>query len=485
VVVEADAPIAVGTGSGDSLRDALFAVGPGGLPYLPATSLAGVLRRAVTADISKREQWFGRVRNNKGDSDVVLSRVVLSDALIHSSANLPQRLDALANGDPVLDFAAIGITRDHVRLNAAGVADGPGKFDDSAVPAGCRFTFEVRVDLDGPADTDECVKALRNALIAPLRIGGKTTRGYGALRPIQVYAREFDLTKSDEKRKPWAALSRDLSQPVRLADLQFADQLPGKSAGAVAQTGGALVRLQLRAQDHLLVGGGSWLPEQAAKSVGTSGVKQPYSEFCVQWQNNKGEVAEQPEPVLPASGVKGALRHRTEFHLRRLLAQASSGGSQSEILESAVTAGMASLFGNVKESGDVSAGWPGRVRIGDVRLASEELSDRKVAVATHVSIDRFTGGPMPGLLFSDVSLFGPEFSLQVELLPQPLDDGQADNSSPPLQSLQVRRALVWALRDLVEGRLALGTGRNAGYGFLRGDLADLNPLQAWVAGAKS
>ena len=461
VSVEATSPIAVGTGSGDALRDALFAVGPGGLPYLPATSLAGVLRRAATPEQDKRQQWFGKVLNG-----AVLSRVVLSDGLLHDRSNRPQRLEALPGDDLVLGFAAAGITRDHVRLNAAGVADGRGKFDDSAVPAGVRFTFEVRVDLDGSTDGDECVQALRAVLIAPLHVGGKTNNGYGALKPIAVSARSFDLARSTADRKTWGELPRDLAMPARLDALGFkavSANTPQPKAVATRQA----VSLKLTAQDQLLIGGGSWLPERAAEAVGTSGVKQPYTELAITWKGDIGEVSASPQAVIPASGVKGALRHRTEFHLLRLLDKAAAEEKDAK----AAAAAIESLFGSVKgDQDDESSGRPGRVRIGDVRWGPDVMADNKVALATHVSIDRFTGGPMPGLLFSDVSLYRPGFTLQVEVL------------SASDQSKLARQAFVWALRDLVEGRLALGTGRNAGYGFLKGNLNDLQPLAQWVKG---
>lgn len=462
VTVEATSPIAVGTGSGDALRDALFAVGPGGLPYLPATSLAGVLRRAATPEQDKRQQWFGKVLNG-----AVLSRVVVSDGLLHDRSNRPQRLEALPGDDSVLGFAAAGITRDHVRLNAAGVADGAGKFDDSAVPAGVRFTFEVRVDLDGSADGDECVQALRTVLAAPLYVGGKTNNGYGALKPVAVSVRTFDLAGSPADRKVWAELPRDLAMPAKLDGLGFrSEPLASNTKQAKAAPGGQFVTLSLTAQDHLLLGGGSWLPDQAAAAVGTSGVKQPYTELGISWTGSAGEVSAKPQAVIPASGVKGALRHRTVFHLRRLLAKAGGENPDSRVEEA-----IESLFGSVKgEKNDESSGRPGRVRIGDFRFTPAAMADEKLALATHVSIDRFTGGPMPGLLFSDVSLFRRGFTLQVEALP-------ALN-----QSKLARQAFVWALRDLVEGRLALGTGRNAGYGFLKGNLNDLQPLAQWVKG---
>ncbi len=457
VTVEAAAPIAVGTGAGDSLRDALFATDPHGLPYLPGTSLAGVLRRSLPEDV--RWQWFGRVEGGNAER----SRVYVSDALIHDSRDRPHSMMAGPSGDPVLAFAAAGITRDHVRLNAAGTAAGRGKFDDSAVPAGCRFTFELRIDGDAcvATETDIGRDALLRALWTSLHLGGKTLRGYGHLKVVRLWARSFEMSRRED-REHWRKVPRGLEESCDLRSLGFqAGKAP--SIGPASPTA---VTLKLAACEQLLIGGGVYLPESTLKRLGSSEAKIPLSEPVIEWlgaNSQVGSIAPSPRPVVPATAVKGALRHRCEFHLRRL----TGDGAGAQISEQ-----MSTLFGATKS--DVKTGQPGRVRIGDVRLEASQLDDKKLAVAPHVSIDRFTGGPMPGLLFHDVSMDRPSFALHVEILPGPTN---ADAGQP---TQKARQALVWALRDLVDGRLALGTGRNSGYGFVKGDFKQLEPLRAWL-----
>ena len=45
-VIEAETPLAVGSGEKDILTDALVATDVNGLPYIPGTAIAGVLRHA-------------------------------------------------------------------------------------------------------------------------------------------------------------------------------------------------------------------------------------------------------------------------------------------------------------------------------------------------------------------------------------------------------------------------------------------------------
>jgi CRISPR/Cas system CSM-associated protein Csm3 (group 7 of RAMP superfamily) len=437
VTVEADSPLAVGSGQGDGFRDALFVTGPGGLPYLPGTSLAGVLRSSWRHLDQDDNDVFGTV-----DGGAKLSRISISDGLIHNQGDKPQSLVALTettHKDPVLAALAAGITRDHVRIGGNGAAAERAKFDDTAVMAGARFTFEVRLDGEGTnPPTEQEVAHLQALLATPLRVGGKTRRGYGKLKPLaSSVCRAFDLSKSAD-RDAWQRLSPDLTLPLNTAGWH-----PLLADGAKQQYGGPAghhlnLNLPLRIEDHLLMGGGSWLPKRLKDEIGVTEAKTPWSEDRIVWQGSKATLTGEPVAVLPGTGIKGALRHRTAYHLHRL------GGNAQDI---------ESLFGSIRGNEDSKeSGTPGKVYIDDVAIAESPWS--KAELHNHVSIDRFTGGPMPGQLFSDVTLTLMHFELHVEVV------GSVANGT-------VKQAFVWALRDLAEGRLGLGAGQNAGYGFVR------------------
>ena len=46
-VIEAETPLAVGSGEKDVLTDALVATDVNGLPYIPGTAIAGVVRHMI------------------------------------------------------------------------------------------------------------------------------------------------------------------------------------------------------------------------------------------------------------------------------------------------------------------------------------------------------------------------------------------------------------------------------------------------------
>lgn len=440
VTVEADSPLAVGSGQGDGFRDALFVTGPGGLPYLPGTSLAGVLRNSWRSTDRINDDVFGKVQGG-----AVLSRISVSDGLVHNKEGLPQGLVTLpeaVRADSVLTALATGVTRDHVAIGHSGAATGRAKFDSTAVMAGARFTFEVRLDgIGNQPPSDEEVTYLRQLLATPLRVGGKTRRGYGKLRPLAASkCRTFDLSKAAD-RVAWCKLPTDLTVPFDSAGWQ---PLLTKGGGQPVATRDHLsLRLQLKAVDHLLMGGGSWLPDTVRAAVDTAEAKTPWSEQRIAWTGGQAKIDAEPIAVLPGTGIKGALRHRTVFHLHRLK---GSKGLDSE-------AELEALFGSIRGQDDSQdTGTPGKVYIDDVVLTKNDWQGAEHH--NHVSIDRYTGGPMPGLLFGDVTLRSLAFDLHLEVL------GQIGNPT-------LKQAFVWALRDLAEGRLGLGAGQNAGYGFVQ------------------
>jgi hypothetical protein len=128
------------------------------------------------------------------------------------------------------------------------------------------------------------------------------------------------------------------------------------------------------------------------------------------------------------------------------------------------------LFGYAKDkqaadnadSGD--QGQAGHVCINDVHI---EVSLKDVQAMLHNSIDRFTGGVRNRMLFSEELIYRQPLSLDIDLLP---GVDRADESA--------RRALARALRDLCEGRLALGAGVTKGHGSFTGEPDQ--PTREWL-----
>jgi len=474
VTVELTSPLTIGSGDEGSLEDSPVVRDASGLPMIPATSLIGVLRSLWTAQRGEDEAGalFGYQRGDKGQRSYISS----SSGVLHDSTDRPAApLIVAAEGglDPLLGTAMTSlVVRDHVRLNSSGVVDGRGKFDRTAVHAGHRFTFELSLRGKDLASHEE-FNLLLALLHAPeTRLGAKTGSGAGAFRVVRCLVGRFDLSDSKDFNR-YLAHPVDLRRPAPA--LQSFTPPPYTPRGAVAA-----LSVALRPISNWLQGGGEL--ERHSDKDGKGPKIVPYQEPKVVWAQEGGKLkgrleraaSEQSDYLLTGSSLRGALRHRAAFHMRRLIGAWASpsymsaqrgaegqAGGDIDPLDPATLRGMHILFGEINDSRSKEGrGWRGCLQTCDMRVPAESV---KEVTYDHLSIDRFSGAPLSGHLFSDVAL-APAESLRMSLTlslkaPRALrDEEQA--------ALKVAcYALHLALRDLTEGRLQLGAGAGRGYGY--------------------
>ena len=445
VTLELESPLLVGAAEGDNLFDAVFVTDANGLPCIPGESLAGVLRHALAGggdpDTHARcRQVFGYQQRAEGEA----SRIRISFAHAHGRDDLPVPFRGAPKDDEVLAFLQSGVGRDHVRIGMHGAAEDRGKFDELAVPAGARFTFEICLSHQAGISLAELVGLLGRPEV---RLGRGTRRGLGCFQVKRVLHACFDLSKGKDLER-LATLHVALDQAVRSAILKPLD-LPAPMPG----DGWAHGVLTLAPLGTWGVGGGiptGLEPEREEEKAGTPWDRVPLTERRIVWKNqgerDQGAVqsGEEAAFVVPASAVKGALRHRTAFHARRL---AKAWLDPEDVSSPEATEAEAALFGEVRETLDGRPeGHPGRVHLADLYVSQ---GVERVPLQ-HVSLDRFTQGPMDHLLYDEVSLVGGrlQFSLDVRV----------DQGLKP----EHRMAFQAALDDLCQGRLAFGAGRGHG-----------------------
>ena len=128
-------PFLVGAGREGDMADVVFVADANGLPAIPGSSIAGVLRAAFASAHPEAEvnNLFGyQGRREKGDGGKPPggegSRIAVSWGCIHDSKDVPVEgiisEDRLA--DPVLKSAMNPTIRDHVRITHKGVAEASG-----------------------------------------------------------------------------------------------------------------------------------------------------------------------------------------------------------------------------------------------------------------------------------------------------------------------------------------------------------------------
>lgn len=456
VTLETVAPLSIASGRNDGIFDTHLVRDANGLPLLPGTALAGVLRHHVVDRLGEgaADRLFGH--HGRGAEEGHTSRVSVTHGHLHDQDNRP--VDGLCAGlsswlAPLAD--ALPPKRDHVRLNRRGSVDGAGKFDRAFLPAGHRFSFDLALQ----SGTDESAEweALLGALAsATFRLGGGTRAGYGAVGVHAIRALTADL-RTAEGLAVFAAWPARLDAPLPPAAKPIEPPADSGHCGAL--------QLVLTPEAGFRIGqpGATALSRDSKPADAV-----PYTERRIVWRDGKaGEGARQI--VIPASSVKGALRHRTAFHHARLTGRFIDRNARLDDHASADD-GLAPLFGDASDTSDGIAGQAGCLWFDDAVLGDGTW---KTATQMHVSIDRFTGGARAGRLFKEEQVHTTQpdtVKLRIAL-----DRRRLRDAAP-----EMRHALRLAFEDLAEGRLALGAASSRGHGFftgrIEGALAELeNP----------
>lgn len=451
VVIELQSPMLIGCGGGDTIVDSIFVADANGLPAIPGTSTAGVLRSRwaeAGADLEGVNSLFG---TTDGDGPGP-SAVEVSWGHLHDSTDAPVPFAASDErlADPLLGFARETMTREHVRINARGAADskGRGLFDESVVASGHRFTLEISVRNRAPEVLGRLVAILADGAT---RLGGKTRRGFGTFRVVMAARGRFDLSRLAGV-SALAALPADIACAVPEGALEpFEPQ--GLSEGSRQR-----VAIDLQPLGGWIFGGGAPLDIFQRDLEVSGGRKErkapdllPFTEARVRWQGSRGAIdPAAPDFVIPATGIKGALRHRCVYY-----ANADAGVWAEELREGVdetpEPAAVQRLFGSSEKEPGQRAG---RIFVSEARFS--DAPDRKWI--DHVSIDRFSGAPLDGHLFSEMACFGdPGWKLEIEVASGGLEAGD----------LWVLRR---ALEDLAGGALQLGSGSGRGHGWFEGEI---------------
>ena len=427
VTIEAVSPLVLASGKDGNFFDVELVRDANGLPAIPGTTIAGILRHAVQKEKGETvaKQIFGSM-DSKADRNS--SALETSWAYVHDSKNCAHKFfypreeiekDSILNELYIKDNP--DFKRDHVRLSDKGTAFEAGKFDRYFVPTGTRFSFALGLwAKEESKDWDGILRILRSPLF---RIGAAGRDGYGNIKVVGIkipHQKYFDLSKEED-----------------VASLRHCDTLYDFSQ---YKDDAEKIELSLRFPLGFRIGGGSksFLPKG-----GRLADMLPYSERVIQWTDGKACFAEKPKIAIPASSIKGALRHRAAFHLARM-------NKKWDWQEKEDDDGLSELFGSAANEKDaMSKGMAGKIWFTDLYM-----EQAKTYQLSRNSIDRFTGGTLNGALFQEENACTEHvFKTSIYV------DKDFDKAS------LVYKAFSWAVEDLQSGRLALGGGSGHGLGF--------------------
>jgi len=452
-VLESTTPLSICTGRSNGIFDSLLVRDANGLPGIPGTSLAGVLRHLAVRYHTELAALFGSaIKDEESPSNVHVSWGCIHDendkpveglVLDRDEVNLKSEILAAAR-----DLSPL--RRDRVRLDRRGVAQDAGQFDRTALPAGYRFSAEL-IYWNETHDNQAWQNLLGLLQNPEMRLGGATRSGYGGLKLVRLHQRHFKLNDKYDYRD-WRELGTNLSDTAGL------QEHTGEEKSCQPR-----VVLQLQAEDGYRFGDGDQALEHNEEKDPTI---VPVTEKRVIWDGPKARFS-QRHLLVPGSGVKGALRHRFAFHYQRHAKKwAENPDNQHEIED---CEGVRRLFGFAANTKDTNQqeGHAGHLIFSDVYIKLEE----KAYTLPHNGIDRYTGGVRHGVLFAE----------QVCKAPIELNVTVCDPGNDRLKDTLLRPALRDTLKDLTEGRLALGAGRGRGWGYFTGR-QNWSDNAAWLHG---
>lgn len=432
LVLEAQSAHAIHTGHGDTTHDSLIVRDANGLPTLSGSSLAGVLRHQFQQQFGEvsSKKLFGYAQGEKGEN----SWLNISWGLVHDSKNQAHEglmSQASIDQDQILSFLKDQkpIVRQRVCLTDLGVTDGTGKFDVTLVPAGTRYSTCISYWCDGSDESKQHWSHLLALLNShALRLGQGTRNGYGLFKIVQMYQAHWDLT-TVEGRQGYCQRSRSRADHSGLSEVVLTQQ----------SLGNVTASLQLKAEAGWRIGGGE-------KYLGNNQNDRipdllPMHETRIIWKNDQAHLIDQDQYLLPATAIKGAIRHRVAYHyncLNGLFAE------DNNTLNTDQNPAVVKLFGYTEGQ---------QAQAGLLSFKDIYLTEQQVQTMTHNKIDRYTGGVIRGALFSEVVLWQSEIHVEIDVL-QP--EAEVDPT--------IKQALALSLEDLTQGWLPLGASGSRGLG---------------------
>lgn len=376
------------TGSGeDRYTDADIIKDGEGIPYIPGSALAGIDRELMVAkgkDII--EDYFGMVPEAEEAANgerAKESRLIIYDARIREK-----------------DLSMYHISRrDCVALDEWKTAKPGSKFDMEVLEPGCEFVTYLEQSLY--QNDREVAKEIAYAwLNNRVRIGAKTTRGYGEIGNVRIKSKEFCMEKRTDVEK-W--LDFDLYQESAWDD---AVVLTEKKTEKGEEKSSSILRLELE-----LIGGISI--RRYSTKCGTENLPD-YEQLTLCSFGEKEGEQEPLIPVIPGTTWAGVFRDR----VRRLVPDCEED-----------------YFGYVKEDAKEK-------KKSAIRFSESRITGAKPKILSHNAIDRFSGGVVENALYTEMTYYGGTANLKITF---------DTNISEALQ-----KAFAAAVEDLHQGFMAIG-----------------------------
>lgn len=415
--LKTQSPLRIGSGANEGLTDILILKDKQGQPFIPGTSLAGVLRSEIAAIYGEKaaDKLFGSIDGRDSNQSMLnISDVVLtSKGIVVRDGVAIDELTGVAKTGAKFDFEAL-------ERGAAGdvLLELTVRKCDEAKPLEITYqhnAYSVKGDCYG-----EMAATIADLLTGGISVGSLTTKGYGKIagaEAVSVYDFDFAQAKSAEL---WLAYISDEKLPQAA--------YTGK-AEAVKAAENFYLEVGCALQGALLV-----------RNFDVDDSKQNKEEATLSAvQLKSGE-----DYVIPGTSWKGVLRSRA-FKILLALTGNDLQAAQHKLQE---------IFGFAND-GEKQSGKRSKLLVDETYISTKKLSAMR---QTRNRIDRFTGSTIDSALFCE----------------EPVWQQKRDENTVTLKAClkncsQAEAGLMLLLlKDLWLGNMNIGSGRGVGRGVLRG-----------------
>ncbi|MGN7286564.1 RAMP superfamily CRISPR-associated protein [Shouchella rhizosphaerae] len=413
---ELASPLLAGSGE-EEYSDNDTVVDQYGCPFVPGSALAGVFRHQLKVrfpdELASIEELFGKDENQ--------SRLYVYSMMIKPKAE---------EGFSI---------RDGVKLDQYKTATDQGKYNMRVVERGAtwklRFEWIEREKDQNNAIKEELLCQLIEGLMdGTITIGAKTNRGFGKLEVARVAVKTFDHKNCKQASKSWLDWNwNDIDDKQWLRNETSLKN--GPRTHLVPQEESSL-RVPLLLDQTLMI-------RTYSKLKRVSGDEQLQAE-----QPDYEQLKVDHKAVIPGTTWAGAIRSRIKSMLVTQFSMEQ--GKADNLLEE--------LFGTWTKGTSSTES----LKASRVRIEESVVEGGEPFPITRNAIDRFTGGTVDGALYTGEPWVNGKSELILRWSNQSTNQGSISNEA-------IGGMLLWAIKDLQEGLLAVGGETSVGRGIFMND----------------
>jgi CRISPR/Cas system CSM-associated protein Csm3 (group 7 of RAMP superfamily) len=400
-----------------------------GKPYIPATSISGVIRDYLENLLGENDGKINLFLGNQDKNNKqIKSHLIIDDAVLLDNEESVE----------IRDHASV----DRLTLSAAD----KGKFDEQIISAGSKFDFSMELNIDKNYEKHfyELLKLTLNGFNKGLIfIGGKSTRGFGRVKLEDIKVNKYDFEKEKKALDDYInGQENKFDYENEISIEEFKNQIKSYN----------YAKLNIKCK----------IPTGFLIKSGTMSEKDTDADMVqLESKNANGKIV----PVIPGSSLKGIFRTRADMIIRTVkpdmkkVQKLNENELEKHLLQNKY---LFKLFGtsidwkseNIKiENEPYIKDEKGRIFFEDSYMYSYMYGNIKRKKTTHIKVDRFTGGAVDGALYDMETLWSENDDIYFDL-----------NIMVKNAELRYLGLLGHCLKDLFTGDLKIGYGTRRGLG---------------------